>query len=147
MKIITSVIVLLTLITACGASPVEQTERKYEKGAQVLNPSGSANNSSTSSIKQRREQKYLLLLQELKQKNANHDAQRAINNGNFHVLGYYAGRGVLTIPNIEQSQNRCTVKQVDGMGDTIYGKTHFEYRFAVKEYVSQFNLAMLQYCK
>ena len=140
-------------VAACVAAPTEETTNQNarngaQKGSLVLNPSGSNSNStSTASIKQTKEQEYQRLLHELEQKDANRDAQQAIERGDIHVLGYQAGRGQFKIPSVDQSQNRCAIKQIDGMGDVIYGESHLKYRIAVKAYASQFNQIMVRHCR
>ena len=136
------VVVLSTSLSACVAPP-EKTKKKSGGLSAMVD----AEHASTESIKNRREQQYQQMLANLQQRNAVQEARSAIAQGNYYVMGYYVGRGGLTIPGINVRQNRCRVQQLDGMGDVIYGDSHMKYRIAAKRFANQFNQVMLPYCR
>ena len=130
------------LMTACVAAP--ETESVIRSTSTSQNASDTA---STEAIKQREEQRYARLLTQLQRRNAVQEARAAITHGDYHVMGYYAGRGGLKIPGMNASQNRCVVQQQDGMGDILYGDNHLSYRVALRRFSNQFNQVMLPYCR
>ncbi len=135
------------LLQACVAVPPEENRA----GKRVDYKDKYADRFSISGIKQRREQEYAQKLAGLKQLNPIEDAQKAAADDKYYYLSYQLGRGGnLKIPGLseQQSQNtRCSLKQLDGMGDTIYGVNHQEYRTTLRKYANQFNKTMFAFCR
>lgn len=103
---------------------------------------------STASIKEQEEQKYTQLLANLQVKNPQQDVKNAIARGDLRVLGYQSGRGGLKVPGLTGvQQNRCSVNQLGGMGDTIFGNNHLRYRVALRQYANQYNRLMVPNCR
>jgi len=136
------------LMQACVATP-EPPAPKPPSSA--TSKEDRFNRFSVKAIKERREKEYQKKLVELAEKNPAEEVQKAISNNQLHLLMYQSGRSSPTkIPGLTQEQlknMRCQLTQIDGMGDTIYGKNHLEYRKAIREYATQFNLAMYPYCQ
>ena len=131
-----------SLMTACVAAPEKESVIRSAATSQ-----NASDTTSTQAIKQREEQRYAHLLTQLQRRNAVQEARTAIARGDYHVMGYYAGRAGLKIPGMKASQNRCAVQQQDGMGDILYGDNHLSYRVALRRFANQFNQVMLPYCR
>ncbi|MEE9327846.1 MAG: hypothetical protein V3U71_11185 [Cocleimonas sp.] len=150
MKNIFLIVSSIMLLQACGATtpePSVQTSAQASKSKleRFSRPS------STTDIKQKRENEYQQKLAELETKSAANDVQQAIARNQIHLLSYYGGRStVAKVPGLSAQQLntvRCPLKQIDGMGDVIYGRSHKMYRKALLRYATDFNLRMVSHCK
>lgn len=140
----------MLLLQACGATtpePSVQTSAQASKSKleRFTRPS------NTSDIKQKRENEYQHKLAELERKSAANDVQQAIAKNQIYLLSYYAGRSATAkVPGLSAQQLntvRCPLKQIDGMGDVIYGRSHKMYRKALVRYAADFNSRMVSQCK
>lgn len=133
------------LLQACTAipAPSEDNRRDYREE--------NADRFSVKDIKQSREQEYAQKLAVLNRKNPVIEAQRAAAADNYYLLAYHSGRGgSLKIPGLTQQQSeatRCNLKQLDALGDMIYGTNHLQYRVAIRKYANQFNKTMIRFCR
>ena len=107
---------------------------------------------SAAEIKAKEEQKYAAELVRVKKMNAAKNAVAAQELGFPYLLAHYAGRSAaMVLPGLDQAeyknaQAKCPVLILDGMGDTIYGKTHMAYRKAMTDYAAQFNKITYKAC-
>ena len=132
---------LCSLMTACVAAP-----EKPEKGS-TMRDLAKKENASAEAIKQRQEQQYAQLLENLQRRSSTQEARNAIARRDYYMMAYYAGRGGLKIPGVNSNQTRCRIQQLDGMGDMIYGDNHMKYRLAMRDFASQFNRIMQSHCR
>jgi len=107
---------------------------------------------SAESIKAKQEKDYAELIKKLKAKDPVKDASDASALGFPYLLGHYAGRSdELIIPSVDMAiynnnKERCPVLMMDGLGDSIYGKNHLEYRRLMGLYASKFNTVTFKSC-
>jgi hypothetical protein len=150
MKNLFLVISSMMLLQACGATtPEPSVQTSAQASKSKLERFGSLSNSSN--IKKKRENEYQQKLVELERRSAANDVQRSIANNQVHLLSYYAGRSATAkVPGLTAHQLnnvRCPLKQIEGMGDVIYGKSHLKYRKAMIKYAAEFNSRMVSHCK
>lgn len=130
------------LLQACNAGPAS---------TRPVTPAPSANTpqASTASAVTSEDQKYANYLVSLTKRNPQLEAQQAISRGDHFLLGYYSGRAGLKMPGLsseQQTNQRCRITTVDGLGDVIYGENHLKYRIAMRNFAKAFNTNMLSVC-
>lgn len=107
---------------------------------------------SAASIKAEQEKMYGEKIKLLKMKDPLKDAMDAAALGFPYVLGHYEGRSqVLVLPGVDlmiytNNKERVPVLYMDGLGDSIYGKNHIEYRQLMEEYAKKFNSLTFKAC-
>ena len=107
---------------------------------------------SAESIKAKQEKNYAELIKKLKAKNPLKDATDASTLGFPYLLGHYAGRSTaLVISGVDMTiynnnKARCPVLMMEGLGDSIYGKNHLEYRRLMELYATKFNTITFKNC-
>lgn len=141
MKLLIGVIITSFFLQGCVAYPVKQADKKASDSSRF----------SVEKIKKQRELEYAKKLTFLNKRNPVQDARQAQTEGKILLLMYQSGRGGTNkVPGLTHQQvanTACKFKQLDGLGDSIFGNNHLKYRVAVRKYASQFNLAMLPYCQ
>lgn len=139
-----SFITISVIVQGCTAVPAPEP---YVPRTQ----SNEASNYSVGTIKQKREREYANKLAALQKRNPVRDAHNLASERNIYLWVYQSGRGGKTKASgltAQQLANaNCRLRQMDGMGDAIYGDNHLKYRIANRRYASQFNKVMLRYCK
>ncbi len=134
-------------IQACTATPPPSTSGYVPRSSTMSTPSY-----STDRIKQKREAEFAQKLIAIQQRNPVRDAHNLASQGNKYLWAYQSGRGGSTkAPGLTRQQltnlRGCSLVQLKGMGDVIYGDNHLKYRVAARNYAKQFNLAILPYCR
>ena len=107
---------------------------------------------SAASIKAEQEKMYGEKIKLLKMKDPLKDAMDAAALGFPYVLGHYEGRSqILVLPGVDltiyaDNKERVPVLYMDGLGDSIYGKNHIEYRQLMEQYAKKFNGLTFKAC-
>ena len=107
---------------------------------------------SAASIKAEQEKMYGKKIKVLKMKDPLKDAMDAAALGFPYVLGHYEGRSqILVLPGVDltiyaNNKERVPVLHMDGLGDSIYGKNHAEYRQLMDQYARKFNSITFKAC-
>jgi len=107
---------------------------------------------SAASIKAEQEKVYAEKIKTLKMKDPLKDAIEAAALGFPYVLGHYEGRSQdLVLPGVDltvyaTNKQRVPVLYMDGLGDSIYGKNHIEYRQLMERYAKEFNHVTFKAC-
>ena len=131
----------MLLLQACNAGP--DTPRPVTQTPQsTVSPQASSNTAA-------RDGEYIGKLQNLLQRNPEMEAQQAMARGERILMGYYAGRAGLKFPGLspeQQSNQTCTLKTLDGLGDVIYGNDHLKYRVELRKFAGRYNIAMMPVC-
>lgn len=147
-KQLSSYMLISIVLPACTEVPSSMASKPHINTPSNYTPP----NYSIGNIKQKREAEYAQKLSALKRKNPVNDAHNEAAKGKAYLWVYQSGRGGITkAPGLSEAQlannTSCSIRQIAGLGDMIYGETHLKYRVAIRKYANQFNKVMLRYCR
>lgn len=148
----------IVAVQACSSPVPNQTDgSKIAKGSNQAKdsnsnsnfPKGLSNRFSTSKIKEEREAFYTQKRIELTQIDPSTAVRNALRDNNIYLMAIPAGRGgATTIPGLSEvtTNVKCSIVAAEGLGDSIYGENHMQYRRELLKYMREFNTLMSPHC-